>query len=678
MTDRKRRLEAPHRRLQSGSSTFERVVVVGYKAIAWLIGHLPPAVPRVILARGAQLSYLLWPTKRRWSNANFGHVLGLPPEHPSVRRTALAAYALYGRYVVELARLPALAREHADELVTDVDLDQVHELWEASPGGLIFSLGHIGNAEAAAAGVASRGWPINVVADDSSFPGLFEEFSRTREQWGVHIIPWRNLRELYTVLKRREMVALLIDWGYREDGIPVRLFDAWTTLPAGPATLAAKTRSQILPVTINRNPDGRTFSIGVGEVIEVASTDPAELQRATQLMADAFAASIAVAPEQWYSFKPVWPADPAESAALEARAREIRGIGTDEVAPDESPSGSQAGASDSPVAAPVEPTSWQRVGARVIPVLAKLLVILPEGPVNVLGGVAGACWYRLAPERAARARRNLRRVAEHLQFRGLGGSIIRAAATDDRALERVVRSAFGHAVRYYLDMARLPGRSSEDLERRLVVETPDAVADAFGSPGPMVFVSMHFGAVEYPALFAVARTGRNVTAPMETLADPALQAWIERTRSSVGVDIVGLRDARRALTQALDEGGVVGMVADRNVAGGTIEVPFFGAPAPLPMGPGLLALERGLPIWVAAVRRAHGGSYRGQLRRVDIPAGGQRRARLRAAMTGVAQAMEESIAEAPEQWWSVFSPIWPDLDPEARAGTGRLESRSDP
>jgi len=44
-----------------------------------------------------------------------------------------------------------------------------------------------------------------------------------------------------------------------------------------------------------------------------------------------------------------------------------------------------------------------------------------------------------------------------------------------------------------------------------------------------------------------------------------------------------------------------------------------------------------------------------------------------AGMTGVAAAMEEAIAEAPEQWWSTFAPIWPDLDPEARQGSGRLE-----
>jgi KDO2-lipid IV(A) lauroyltransferase len=320
VTAREERLEAPHRRLQPGSRTFERAVVVGYKAFAWVISHIPPVIPRAVLGRGAQLSYLLWPTKRRWSNANFGHVLGLPPDDPRVRRTALAAYRTYGRYVVELARLPRLAREHADRLVAGSDLDAIHRIWDESEGGLIFSLGHVGNGEAAAAGVASRGWPINVVADDSSFPEMFEEFRRTRELWGVHVIPWRNLREIYTVLRRREMLALLIDWGYRPDGIPVRLFDAWTTLPAGPATLAAKTGSRILPITLQRKPDGQTFSIAWADPIAVPSAEPAALQEATQRMADAFAASIAPAPEQWYSFKPVWPSDPADQARLAARA----------------------------------------------------------------------------------------------------------------------------------------------------------------------------------------------------------------------------------------------------------------------------------------------------------------------------------------------------------------------
>jgi hypothetical protein len=41
-------------------------------------------------------------------------------------------------------------------------------------------------------------------------------------------------------------------------------------------------------------------------------------------MADALTASIAAAPEQWYSFKPIWPASPEEAADLEHRAREMQ------------------------------------------------------------------------------------------------------------------------------------------------------------------------------------------------------------------------------------------------------------------------------------------------------------------------------------------------------------------
>jgi hypothetical protein len=37
-------------------------------------------------------------------------------------------------------------------------------------------------------------------------------------------------------------------------------------------------------------------------------------------MADALQRSIAAAPDQWYSFKPMWPSTTDEAASLEARA----------------------------------------------------------------------------------------------------------------------------------------------------------------------------------------------------------------------------------------------------------------------------------------------------------------------------------------------------------------------
>ena len=323
MTGRDRTLEAPHRRLKSGSRILEIVAVRGYRTMSWLIGRvLPPGVARAIIGRGAQLSYLLWPTKRRWSNSNFGHVLGLVPDDRRVRRLALSAYHEYASYIVEVMRLPYLGRDQAASWVEQAELDGIETAWKESKGGLVLALGHVGNNEAVAAAVALRGWPINVVADDSAYPELFEDFRRLREAWGIHVIPWRNLREIFAVLRKKEMLALLVDWGYRADGIPVRLFDAWTTLPAGPATLAAKTGSRILPITIRRDgPHGEPhFHVSWAPPIEVASSAPADLARATQQMADALAATIGSAPQQWYSFKPIWPSTAAESDDLRRRA----------------------------------------------------------------------------------------------------------------------------------------------------------------------------------------------------------------------------------------------------------------------------------------------------------------------------------------------------------------------
>ena len=319
MADGKRGLEAPHRRVEGGSRIVEKVALRAYVGAAWVVAHVPSSLSRWVIGTGSQAGYLLWPTKRHWSNANFGHVAGVDPDSARVRRLALKAYRQYARYLVEVMHLETMSAEQAGAQVIQADLDHIERVWKGSRGGLIFALGHVGNNEAVAAAVAGRGWPINVVADDSSFPEMFERFRRLREAWGVHVIPWRNLREIYAVLRRREMLALLIDWGYRSDGIPVRLFDGWTTLPAGPASLAAKTGSRILPVAIRRTDEG-LFHVSYGEIIEVASSSPANLQRATQAVADALTETVGAAPDQWYSFKPMWPETAAEAAELEARA----------------------------------------------------------------------------------------------------------------------------------------------------------------------------------------------------------------------------------------------------------------------------------------------------------------------------------------------------------------------
>jgi phosphatidylinositol dimannoside acyltransferase len=305
-------------------------------------------------------------------------------------------------------------------------------------------------------------------------------------------------------------------------------------------------------------------------------------------------------------------------------------------------------------------TFVQRARVVVVRGLSWIACRLPERATIGLAGVVGWVWYKATPARAAQARRNLRRVAAVLDARGQGSPRVRAAARDARALERLVVDAFRHDARYYLEVLRVPSLTPEVFDRRVVIETPDAVEAAFAG-GPVIFVSAHLGPIELPALYLGHRSGRTFVAPMETVDDPALQGWFEETRGRLGVRIVGLRAARRALMAAVRSGGAIGIVADRDVAGGGLAVPLFGSPAPLPIGPALIAIETGTPLYAVGVRRLPDGRVAGRLIPVPVWAAGTRRERIAETLAAMAAAFESLITDAPEQWSAVFFPIWPDL-----------------
>jgi KDO2-lipid IV(A) lauroyltransferase len=314
-------------------------------------------------------------------------------------------------------------------------------------------------------------------------------------------------------------------------------------------------------------------------------------------------------------------------------------------------------------AAGTEPrgTIIQRVRASLVALLSWLACRLPEGLAARIADLGGEIWYRVNPARAATGRRTLQRVVTYLAERDMGGDRVHNAANDPAALERLLRAAFRHAARYYFEVARTPTLGPATIRDRLLIETPDVVERAFGGGKPVIFVALHFGAIELPALLLAERTGIQATVPMETIADPELQRYFVRSRGRVGLRIVGLKEARRELLAGLRRGESVGLVGDRDLTGGGLPVPLFGALAPLPAGPALLAIETGAPLYVAAVRRAGIGRYRGRLVEVPVPADGTRRERLSRTVAAVASAFETMVADAPEQWWTVFFPIWPDL-----------------
>ncbi len=284
------------------------------------------------------------------------------------------------------------------------------------------------------------------------------------------------------------------------------------------------------------------------------------------------------------------------------------------------------------------------------------LTFLSYLPENLLLLLARA-WGVIGPKvQGARARQGAANLARVYEFRD-------GIAPSAEAITRGVAGLFEHHVRFYIESARAPRHARSIIARRVTLEDERAVDAAFApAAGAAIFLAAHFGAIELPGSILADRSGRTPVAPMEEIANPVLQAWMLRVRGAgLGLRIIPAKGAAEVMSDELASGGIVGMVGDRNIVGAGVAVRLFGHSARLPIGPALLAVESGARLYVAAVIREPRGAYTGYIRGVQIPVDGDRMARTRATLAGIAAAFEELIVKAPEQWWTLFYPIWDDL-----------------
>ncbi len=311
-----------------------------------------------------------------------------------------------------------------------------------------------------------------------------------------------------------------------------------------------------------------------------------------------------------------------------------------------------------------------RVVTALVRVLAAVLLALPDRALHRAAMAAGAACYLLMPERRALARANLARVCASLAARGLGGPRVTAAAGGGPALDRMLRAAFGHWLRSYLEVLTAPRYTARYVGERLTFDDRALVDTAFDeirAGRRTIFVAAHFGSMEVPGLFASLELGIPTVAPMETIANRPLNDWLARRRGTDAIRAVPLEGAARELRGALRRGELVALVADRDITGNGRPTALFGAPASLPIGPAVLADESGAAVYVVGVRRTAPGEYRARLIRLPEAPGRSLRQRVDAFLANEVAALELLIADAPAQWWTVLFPIW--KKPAAKAST---------
>ena len=275
-------------------------------------------------------------------------------------------------------------------------------------------------------------------------------------------------------------------------------------------------------------------------------------------------------------------------------------------------------------------------------------------PEPVAAGVfrAGA---DLAARRAgpgtAQLRHNLRRVV--------------GPAVNEQDLDDLVRAALRSYSRYWMETFRLPAMSTASILARVSTEGAENVDAAAAAGRGLILALPHSGNWDVSGIWLIAR-GVKFTTVAERLEPESLFDRFVRYREGLGMEIIPLSGGERApsaiLTERLQAGGCVCLLADRDLGASGIPVDFFGEPTRMPPGPALLAATTGAALLPVTAYYTDGGWSHWIGAPIEPPPG-RLRDRVGAATQQLADVFAERIAVHPADW-HMLQKLWlADLDP---------------
>jgi phosphatidylinositol dimannoside acyltransferase len=278
----------------------------------------PVAQPAARLI-GQALAFAM-PGRRRQVARNLLRASGGALQGVALRKAVAETFGSYGRYWLELFRLPDEARG-----TLEIDIEGYDHITAGIErgSGVILALPHVGGWDFAGAWLATQGLPPTVVAEPIEPPELFEWFAGVRRALGMTVVqlgPDAG-RVVLQALRNNQIVCLLCDRDIVGDGIEVEFFGERTTLPAGPATLALRTGAPLLAAAVYFAPQGGHHAVVMPPVpAQREGRLRDDVGRVTQELACRFEELIRAAPEQWHLLQPNWPSDLATNGSGGARS----------------------------------------------------------------------------------------------------------------------------------------------------------------------------------------------------------------------------------------------------------------------------------------------------------------------------------------------------------------------
>ena len=218
-------------------------------------------------------------------------------------------------------------------------------------------------------------------------------------------------------------------------------------------------------------------------------------------------------------------------------------------------------------------------------------------------------------------------------------------------VRKLSKENFRNHAKAYADLMLLPRARVTEMRSLLKFQGLEHLEEARAIGKGVLVVSCHMGSYEVVAAIWSANL-TPVTFFAEVLEPRPLFEWYRDTRARLGISVLPLDLAGlRRVTQALQDNEMVITAVDRDITGTGHMMPFFGRPAPIPMGPAALALRYGVPIFPVCVYRLPDDTYMAQGEPLIIasPSGDHRADEVRVTQE-LLRNIEEFIRRHPEQW----------------------------
>ncbi|GAA0292416.1 phosphatidylinositol mannoside acyltransferase [Streptomyces polychromogenes] len=288
---------------------------------------------------------------------------------------------------------------------------------------------------------------------------------------------------------------------------------------------------------------------------------------------------------------------------------------------------------------------------------------------KLVDGLYGLGWagVKKLPEPAARA---LGRKIADVAWKRRGKSVLRlesnlARVVPDAGPERLralSQAGMRSYMRYWMESFRLPAMDPRRFGTDVAIKDDHILREALASGRGVIVALPHLANWDLAGAWVTGHVGVPFTTVAERLKPESLYDRFVAYRQSLGMEVLPHSGgaAFGTLARRLRSGGLICLVADRDLSSSGVEVDFFGATARMPAGPALLAQQTGAALLPVTLYYGDAPKMYGRIHpEVEVPGDGTRAEKTAAMTQAVADAFASGIAEHPEDW-HMLQRLWLD------------------